>query len=100
MELRDHCHRRANYHRDRADAKEAELPKLRASLSVVNAAPTPEFANSVSRIDATRAVEHVQAEINNHRAMARRFDFFALHLFAPAVYSLTRCDLDSLEMLP
>lgn len=98
QELATHLRNRAAYHRERADTKDAAMPKLieaKEALGKLQANPSGvaemnKFSNS--------SYKSLSADIRNHRNKALSMEYLADHLFDDD-YTLTEADLARLEIL-
>ncbi len=107
-ELVKHCRDRAAYHLGRAEAKNAELPKLREAMEQLKAATITGLPTSVSRMtkgaaayqstDPEDLITNLEGDIRTHQNKSLVFDYFATHLFEED-YDLGEADLQRLEIL-
>jgi hypothetical protein len=102
-ELRDTLLDRAEYHRNRAETKQVELPKLREAMEMIKAAPAESVAhfNKASAsyaFDPADAIENLERDIKDHHNKAIVFRFFADHLFDDD-YTLGEQDMIRLELV-
>ena len=105
VELKTHCELRSEYHRKRADEKEAQLPKLRESLEVLRGSglPATSYSNmnkgsQAYHLDPDDPIKDLEKDIQDHRNKSLVFEFFAGHLFDDD-YTLKEDDLQRLELL-
>lgn len=103
VELAQHCAERSKYHSERADAKEAELPKLKAALEAIKG--QPQLAQSVSHmnkggynLDTEDPIERLERDITTHRNKSLTFKYLGEHLL-DVPYILDKSDLQNLEIL-
>lgn len=95
--LRDRC----SYHISRAEAKQREMPGLKAAADAirVQSQSNPNVSNSSNyKFDGDSAVEQLDKDIKDHRNKSRQFSFLAEHLFEDD-YCLERSDLVALELI-
>lgn len=123
-ELKEHCLARAQYHRDKADEKEKQLPELDKTATDMEAAIAkavevttgamnfaPENVARMSKSgasynfdpaaavrDVKDAVTSLKTDVRNHRNKALALEFIGNHLFVDD-YNLSQQDLVSLEIL-
>lgn len=101
-ELADLMKKRADYHEQRANHKQEELPKLKASLEALAVAPAvTSVSNKMSGYNTNPqdVVDNVEADIKNHRNKVQSLRFLADHVVPNVAYILTEADLRSLEVI-
>jgi len=102
-ELAVHLRTRSEHHKQRANEKESQLPKLREAADAIrpkHAANVSNFGKGASAyaFDGDSAVEQVERDIADHRNKSVAFAFLSEHLFGQD-YCLDQNDLISLEIL-
>lgn len=103
-ELKDHCSKRAEYHRKRSKEKADELPRVKEAMEVIKkggievAATLETMSKGGYRLDTEDVIEKLEGDIKDHSNKALVFDFFAAHLFEED-YTLQETDLVRLEIL-
>lgn len=106
-ELATHLRDRAKYHRERADTKDAAMPKLieaKEALGKLQTNPDSlavmsKFSNSASyNMNPDDAIRDLESDIRTHRNKALSMEYLADHLFDED-YTLTEADLVRLEIL-
>ena len=102
-ELATHLRARADYHSERAEQKQQELPALRASVDAIMSSPNAENVARMSgksgyNFNPHDAVENLERDIRDHRNKALAFRYFADHLFTQD-YDLGEEDLQRIEIL-
>jgi hypothetical protein len=103
QELASHLKSRSAYHRDRAAEKESSLPELKKTLESMHgnramANMMPSVSRSAYHMDPVEPVKDLERDIQDHRAKASLFLFFAEHLFEED-YVLREEDLARLEII-
>lgn len=95
--------KRAEYHASRAATKEAELPKLRASLQTVRELPeelevAAKFATS-SYNNQDNLAKDLEGQIRDHKRKTVAFRFYAQHLAAEGTYVLGAEEVARYELI-
>jgi len=101
-ELKKHCYDRRDYHMQRANDKDKELPALEDAIERIKAtgSTNPELLASMSKtyhMTHEDPVGALQKDIKEHKNKALLFNFYAEHFFDD-IYSVEPSDLVALEI--
>ena len=86
-EIGQHCAERSKYHTERADHKEAELPKLQAALDALKGSSNAAVQATISsmnkggyNLNTENPIEQLENDIRIHRNKALTFKYLGEHL--------------------
>ncbi len=101
-ELEKHLIERSEYHKQRADEKIANKPKLQEALEHIKSTHSPVTVSHMSKgsynLDPEDAVEQLEKDITMHTNKSLVFSYFAKHLFQQD-YMLSKSEMVDLEIL-
>jgi hypothetical protein len=105
QEIKEHLQARSQYHENRANEKEAELPTLEALIEKLTGEPAGKLTNQGKArfsgtygFDPESQMDAIRNDIRHHRSKASKFMFWSSHLFDED-YTLTTEALTGLEMI-
>lgn len=100
-ELRDHCLKKAEHHKSRAETKQKELPALVAAMDSIREGVAQNVSaknSSMYAMDPDEPIKQMEKDIKDHIKKSLLFGFYANHLFEDD-YTLGHHDLTALELI-
>lgn len=101
LELQNHCFKRSDYHKLRAEEKEIELPNIKEAFEKIqhHSLSTNISGKSAASYNFNEdSIECLEKDIKTHKEKVIIFKFYAEHLFNET-YDLDENDLRRLEII-